>query len=139
MSVLVVGLGHKSASVGTLERAVVSGDALGKLLRDLSQAPNVAGSFVVRTCNRAEVYAEVDKFHGGVVGHHRAAGPALRHPARRADPAPVRALRGPRGAAPARGGLRARLHGGGGEPDTRPAQGGPGHRTRPAHAEPWPG
>ena len=66
MSVLVVGLSHKSASLGTLERAVVSGDAVGKLLRDLSQAPNVAGAFVVSTCNRAEVYAEVDKFHGGV-------------------------------------------------------------------------
>jgi glutamyl-tRNA reductase len=66
MSVLVVGLSHKSASLSTLERAVVSGDALGKLLRDLSQAPNVAGAFVVSTCNRAEVYAEVDKFHGGV-------------------------------------------------------------------------
>ncbi len=66
MSVLVVGLSHKSASLRTLERAVVSGDALGKLLRDLSQAPNVAGAFVVSTCNRAEVYAEVDKFHGGV-------------------------------------------------------------------------
>ena len=66
MSVLVVGLSHKSASLSILERAVVSGDALGKLLRDLSQAPNVAGAFVVSTCNRAEVYAEVDKFHGGV-------------------------------------------------------------------------
>ncbi|HTT52146.1 MAG TPA: glutamyl-tRNA reductase [Streptosporangiaceae bacterium] len=66
MSVLVVGLSHKSASLGILERAVVSGDALGKLLRDVSQAPNVAGAFVVSTCNRAEVYAEVDKFHGGV-------------------------------------------------------------------------
>ena len=66
MSVLVVGLSHKSASLGTLERAVVSGDALGKLLRDVSQAPNVAGAFVVSTCNRVEVYAEVDKFHGGV-------------------------------------------------------------------------
>ncbi len=66
MSVLVVGLSHKSASLSILERAVVSGDALGKLLRDLSLAPNVAGAFVVSTCNRAEVYAEVDKFHGGV-------------------------------------------------------------------------
>ena len=66
MSVLVVGLSHKSASLSILERAVVSGDDLGKLLRDLSQAPSVAGAFVVSTCNRAEVYAEVDKFHGGV-------------------------------------------------------------------------
>ena len=66
MSVLVVGLSHKSAPVATLERAVVAGDALTKLLRDVSQAGNVAGAFVVSTCNRVEVYAEVDKFHGGV-------------------------------------------------------------------------
>jgi glutamyl-tRNA reductase len=66
VSVLVVGLSHKSAPLATLERAVVSGDALTKLLRDISQAGNVAGVFVVSTCNRVEVYAEVDKFHGGV-------------------------------------------------------------------------
>ncbi len=66
MSELVVGLSHKSASLAVLERAVVSGDVLTKLLRDVSQAPNVAGAFVVSTCNRVEVYAEVDKFHAGV-------------------------------------------------------------------------
>jgi glutamyl-tRNA reductase len=66
VSVLVVGLSHKSAPVATLERAVVGGDALTKLLRDVSQAGSVAGVFVVSTCNRVEVYAEVDKFHGGV-------------------------------------------------------------------------
>jgi glutamyl-tRNA reductase len=66
MSVLVVGLSHKSAPVATLERAVVTGDALVKLLRDVHGATDVAGSLVVSTCNRVEVYAEVDKFHGGV-------------------------------------------------------------------------
>src|SRR6266851_1443499 len=66
MSVLVVGLSHNSASVATLERVAVSGDALGKLLRDVCHAESVAGTFVVSTCNRVEVYAEVDKFHGGV-------------------------------------------------------------------------
>jgi glutamyl-tRNA reductase len=66
MSVLVVGLSHKSASLAMLERAMVSGDALDKLLRDVFQAENVAGTFVVSTCNRAEIYADVDKFHGGV-------------------------------------------------------------------------
>jgi glutamyl-tRNA reductase len=66
MSVLVVGLSHQSASLPVLERAVVSGDQLSKLIRDVSQAPNVGGTFVVSTCNRVEVYAEVDKFHGGV-------------------------------------------------------------------------
>jgi glutamyl-tRNA reductase len=66
MSLLVVGLSHKSAPVTTLERAVLTGDALSKLLRDVSHADDVAGSLVVSTCNRVEVYAEVDKFHSGV-------------------------------------------------------------------------
>jgi len=63
---LVVGLSHKSAPLSLLERALVSGDDLAKLLRDLWAAEHVAGVFVISTCNRAEIYAEVDKFHGGV-------------------------------------------------------------------------
>src|SRR5215469_16684656 len=66
MSLLVVGLSHASAPVTTLERAVVSGDAQAKLLHDVLTAPNVAGALVLSTCNRIEVYAEVDSFHGGV-------------------------------------------------------------------------
>ena len=66
MSVLVVGLSHKSAPVATLERAAVSGDTLTKLLRDVVQAEPVAEAFVVSTCNRVEVYADVDRFHAGV-------------------------------------------------------------------------
>ena len=66
MSVLVVGLSHKSAPVAVLERAAVSGDTLTKLLRDVVQAEPVAEAFVVSTCNRVEVYAEVDRFHAGV-------------------------------------------------------------------------
>jgi glutamyl-tRNA reductase len=66
VSVLVVGLSHKSAPVATLERAAVSGDTLTKLLRDLVQAEPVAEAFVVSTCNRVEVYADVDRFHAGV-------------------------------------------------------------------------
>jgi glutamyl-tRNA reductase len=66
VSVLVVGLSHKSAPVATLERAAVSGDTLTKLLRDLVQAEPVAEAFVISTCNRVEVYADVDRFHAGV-------------------------------------------------------------------------
>ncbi len=66
MSVLVVGLSHASAAVSTLERAVVSGDAQTKLLQDVFGSENVAGALVLSTCNRIEVYAEVDRFHGGV-------------------------------------------------------------------------
>jgi glutamyl-tRNA reductase len=66
MSVLAVGMSHHSAPVTVLERAAVSGDELTKLLRDVFHSEHVAGAFVVSTCNRVEVYAEVDKFHGGV-------------------------------------------------------------------------
>jgi glutamyl-tRNA reductase len=68
VSVLVVGLSHKTAPVTTLERAAVSGDALGKLLQDVAHLPDVAETFVISTCNRVEVYADVDRFHGGVAG-----------------------------------------------------------------------
>ena len=66
MSVLVVGLSHKSAPVAILEQAAVSGDSLAKLLRDVVLADSVAETFVVSTCNRVEVYADVDRFHAGV-------------------------------------------------------------------------
>ncbi|HYK32671.1 MAG TPA: glutamyl-tRNA reductase [Streptosporangiaceae bacterium] len=66
MSLLVVGLSHSSAPVTTLERAVVAGDAQAKLLHDVHTAQNVAGALVLSTCNRVEIYAEVDSFHGGV-------------------------------------------------------------------------
>ncbi|HYK67932.1 MAG TPA: glutamyl-tRNA reductase [Streptosporangiaceae bacterium] len=66
MSVLVVGLSHKGTPLATLERAALSGDALDKLLHDVSRADDVAGALVLSTCNRVEIYAEVDKFHGAV-------------------------------------------------------------------------
>jgi glutamyl-tRNA reductase len=62
----VVGLSHKSAPVATLERASISGDALAKLISDLARAEPVAETFVISTCNRVEVYADVDRFHAAV-------------------------------------------------------------------------
>ena len=66
MSVLVVGLSHLSAPVAILERAALTDDTQGKLLRDVIHSEHVAGTFAVSTCNRVEVYADVDKFHAGV-------------------------------------------------------------------------
>jgi glutamyl-tRNA reductase len=68
VSVLVVGLSHKSAPVPVLERAAVSGDTLRKLLHDVVHLPDIAETFIVATCNRVEVYAEVNRFHSGVAG-----------------------------------------------------------------------
>src|SRR5207248_6217419 len=44
----------------------VGGDTLAKLLSDLARAQPVAEVFVISTCNRVEVYADVDRFHAGV-------------------------------------------------------------------------
>lgn len=66
MSVLVVGLSHRTTPVTLLERVAFSGDALVKLLRDVQQDVHVAETMIVSTCNRVEIYAVVDRFHGGV-------------------------------------------------------------------------
>ncbi|MEU8197496.1 glutamyl-tRNA reductase [Microbispora amethystogenes] len=66
MSILVVGLSHRTTPVALLERVTVSGDALVKLLHDLQADENVSEALVVSTCNRVEVYAAVDRFHGGL-------------------------------------------------------------------------
>jgi glutamyl-tRNA reductase len=66
MSLLAVGLSHRSTPVALLERAAVSGDAAAKLLHDLQHSTHVEESLVLSTCNRVEVYAEVARFHAGV-------------------------------------------------------------------------
>ena len=52
--------------VELLERVVIDGDAIAKLLADLVAAEHVSEALVLTTCNRLEVHAEVSKFHGGV-------------------------------------------------------------------------
>ncbi|MEU1630141.1 glutamyl-tRNA reductase [Streptomyces sp. NPDC020096] len=66
MSLLVVGLSHRSAPVSVLERAALSADAKAKLLQDTLAAEPAAEAAVLGTCNRIELYADVDKFHAGV-------------------------------------------------------------------------
>ncbi|MER6999934.1 glutamyl-tRNA reductase [Streptomyces sp. NPDC000410] len=66
MSLLVVGLSHRSAPVSVLERASLSADTQIKLLQDTLAAEPAAEAAVLATCNRIELYADVDKFHAGV-------------------------------------------------------------------------
>ncbi|MFD5814963.1 glutamyl-tRNA reductase [Streptomyces sp. NPDC127038] len=66
MSLLVVGLSHRSAPVSVLERAALSADAQVKLLQDTLAAEPASEGAVLATCNRIELYADVDKFHAGV-------------------------------------------------------------------------
>ncbi|MEV0014271.1 glutamyl-tRNA reductase [Streptomyces tendae] len=66
MSLLVVGLSHRSAPVSVLERASLNSSAQLKLLQDTVAAEPAAEAAVLATCNRIELYADVDKFHAGV-------------------------------------------------------------------------
>jgi glutamyl-tRNA reductase len=66
MSLLAIGLSHRSTPVELLERVVIDGDSIAKLLADLVASENVDEALVLATCNRLEVHAEVRKFHGGV-------------------------------------------------------------------------
>lgn len=66
MSLLVVGLSHRSAPVSVLDRASLSADAQVKLLQDTVAAEPAGEAAVLATCNRIELYADVDKFHAGV-------------------------------------------------------------------------
>ncbi|MFF4364426.1 glutamyl-tRNA reductase [Streptomyces sp. NPDC001604] len=66
MSLLVVGLSHRSAPVSVLERAALSADAQVKLVQDTIAAEPATEAAVLATCNRIELYADVDKFHAGV-------------------------------------------------------------------------
>ena len=66
MSLLVVGLSHRTAPVRVLERVTVPAEDAGKLLAELMKSSNVAEALLLSTCNRVEVYAVVETFHGGL-------------------------------------------------------------------------
>lgn len=66
MSVLVVGISHKSAPVSVLERIAMDADGARKLVLDVSDAEHVGEAAVISTCNRLEIYADVERFHGSV-------------------------------------------------------------------------
>lgn len=65
MNLLTVGLSHRSAPVRTLERVAIGADDLVKFLDDV-RGNHVSEVFVLSTCNRVEVYAVAETFHGGL-------------------------------------------------------------------------
>ncbi|WP_028474768.1 glutamyl-tRNA reductase [Nocardioides alkalitolerans] len=66
MSVLVVGVSHKSAPVTVLERLALDPESAQKLVADVVGAEHVTEATVISTCNRLEIYTDVDRFHGSV-------------------------------------------------------------------------
>jgi glutamyl-tRNA reductase len=67
MSLLVVGCSHRTAPVSVLERVALAPADAAKLAQDVAGCEHVTEAVVLSTCNRVEVYAEVEKFHATVV------------------------------------------------------------------------
>ncbi len=63
MSVLAIGLNHRTAPLELLERVGTPHANLPKALAGLAELPNVTETVVLSTCNRLEVYAWAEKFH----------------------------------------------------------------------------
>lgn len=63
MSVVVIGLNHRTVPLDLLERMTVNEANLPKALADLVGRDHVSEAVVLSTCNRTEVYASVERFH----------------------------------------------------------------------------
>ncbi len=66
MSVVVVGLSHRTVPLEMLEQMTVAPDRLPKALGDLVARPFVSEAVILSTCHRIEVYVVAERFHGGV-------------------------------------------------------------------------
>ncbi|MEV6137381.1 glutamyl-tRNA reductase [Nocardia sp. NPDC051990] len=66
MSILLVGISHRSAPVSILEKVAITDADRPKLIDRMLTSSHVSEAMIVSTCNRVEVYAVVDAFHGGL-------------------------------------------------------------------------
>lgn len=64
MSILVIGVNHRSGPLSVLERVSLVGDELPKSVHNLASRDNVREVVVLSTCNRTEIYAVAELFHG---------------------------------------------------------------------------
>jgi len=64
MSIVAIGLNNTSASLELLEQLSVRGDDLVKAFDDLLGRNNLSEVVVLSTCNRTEIYAVAERFHG---------------------------------------------------------------------------
>src|SRR5215212_38181 len=66
MSVLLFGVSHHSAPVSVLEQLSTDESDQAKIVDQVLQSSLVTEAMVLSTCNRVEIYAVVDAFHGGL-------------------------------------------------------------------------
>ncbi|HJV09158.1 MAG TPA: glutamyl-tRNA reductase, partial [Acidimicrobiales bacterium] len=66
MSVVVVGLSHRTAPLELLERMAMRDERLPKALGDLVARDFLSEAVVLSTCHRVEIYAVAERFHGAM-------------------------------------------------------------------------
>jgi len=66
VSVVVVGLNHRTVPLPVLERMTVTTSRLPKALHDLRGRRHVAEAVLLSTCARTEIYVVAEKFHGAL-------------------------------------------------------------------------
>lgn len=66
MSLLALGISHRTAPLALLESVALDAPARSRLGSRLAAAEHVGEALVVSTCNRTELYADVSTFHGGL-------------------------------------------------------------------------
>jgi glutamyl-tRNA reductase len=66
VSVLLFGVSHRSAPVSVLEQLSTDESDQAKIVDQVLQSSLVTEAMVLSTCNRVEVYAVVEAFHGGL-------------------------------------------------------------------------
>jgi glutamyl-tRNA reductase len=64
MSILVIGVNHRSGPLSVLERVALGPDEVPKAVENLARRDNVREVVVLSTCNRTEIYAVAERFHG---------------------------------------------------------------------------
>ena len=64
MSIVVIGVNHRTGPLALLERVAVSVESLPKVIASLTSRVNIREAVVLSTCNRTEVYAVAERFHG---------------------------------------------------------------------------
>lgn len=63
MTVVAIGLNHRTAPVAVLEQVAIPGDLVPKVLHEVCSGAHVTEAVVLSTCNRTEVYCKAERFH----------------------------------------------------------------------------
>jgi glutamyl-tRNA reductase len=64
MSIVVIGVNHRTSPLALLERLAIRPDEQGKAIAGLVARQSIREAVVLSTCNRTEIYVVAERFHG---------------------------------------------------------------------------